>query len=149
MGKTILKRLVPVIWLLSVGAKSEAVPVLPAGRLEYEFVYDRFERLQTLEGGLFDSQIGPYPLIKEEFAVEPLYYLKPEHSQQLNFFGIGGEDYRAAHRQSSRGHESLRGGLTAHPFDKICVYGNFVLDESRAADSNYTGKKWRGLAGDV
>ena len=29
------------------------------------------------------------------------------------------------------------------------VYGNFVLDEQKADDENYTGKKWRGLAGGV
>lgn len=149
MGKIILKGLIPIIWLLSVVNDAKAIPILPAGRVEYEFVYDRQERLQTLRGGLFDFQIGPYPIKDDQFSVVPLYYLEPEPVQTLNFFGTGAENYRAAKQSSSRGYESLRGGLAAQPFDKIYVYGNFVLDESRAADPDYTGKKWHGLAGDV
>jgi len=149
MARTILKRLVFIVWLLSISADSQGTPVLPVGRLEYEFIYDRFERLQTMEGGLFDFQIGPYALANQKLTSEPLYYLNQELSQRLTFFGIGGEDYRAVRHSSSKSFESLRGGLTAHPFDKIFIYGNFVLDESRAANPNYSGKKWRGLAGDV
>ncbi|HEX2897052.1 MAG TPA: capsule assembly Wzi family protein [candidate division Zixibacteria bacterium] len=149
MTKTIFKRLIPVFWILSISLESKAVPVLPAGRLEYDFIYERIERLQTLESGLFDYQIGPYVLEKEEFGIEPLYYLKPEQTEQLNFFGVGGEEYLAARNNSAEAFESFRGGLAAQPFDRIYVYGNFVLDESRAADPNYSGKKWRGLAGDV
>ena len=148
MTKAILKRLIPVIWLLSVTYESKAAPVLPVGRLEYDFIYDRIERIQTLEGGLFDYQIGPYVLEKDEFAIEPLFYLRPDQ-KQLNLFGAGGEDYLAARDNSANAFESFRGGLTAQPFDMIYVYGNFVLDERRASDPNYSGKKWRGLAGDV
>lgn len=124
-------------------------PVLPVGRMENEFVYDRFERLQTLEYKNFDYQIGPYALDKAEFDIAPLYYFKQEPSERLTLFAVGTEDYRATGKAASRGYESLRGGLVAHPFEKLFVYGNFVLDEKRAADLTYSGKKWRGLAGDV
>ncbi len=122
---------------------------MPLGRLEFDFIYERFERLQTQNGGLFDYQVGPYALTNQEFDIAPLYYLNQESPEKLNFFAIAGEDYRAAHQSSAKSFESLRGGLTGHPFEKIYVYGNFVLDESRAANPGYTGKKWRGLAGDV
>jgi len=149
MGITFLKRLGFIVWLAVISAEGQSTPVLPVGRLEYDFIYDRFERLQTMEGGLFDFQIGPYALINEKFDIAPLYYLNQESSEKLNFFGIAGEDYRAARQSAATGFESFRSGLTANPFEKIYVYGNFVLDESRAANPAYTGKKWRGLAGDV
>ncbi len=127
----------------------QSTPVMPLGRLEYDFIYDRIERFQTLNGGLFDYQCGPYALSNQEIDIAPLYYLNQESSQRLNFFGIAGEDYRAARQSSATSFESFRGGLAAQPFEKVYVYGNFVLDESRAANPAYTGKKWRGLAGDV
>lgn len=147
--KTIFKRIILVSWALYATVDSLAAPVIPTGQLEYDFIYERIERLQTLDGGLFDYQIGPYVLAGDSFNIAPLYYLNPESSERLTFFGSGGENYSAAKYSSSTGFESFRGGLVGQPFKKIYMYGNFVLDESRAGDPNYTGKKWRGLAGDV
>ncbi len=149
MSKTILKKLILTAGFLTAASESYSTPVMPLGRLEFDFIYQRFERWQTLKGGLFDYQIGPYALANQEFDIAPLYYLNQESPEKLNFFGIGGEDFLAARQSSATSLESLRGGLTAHPFEKIHVYGNLVLDESRAANPNYAGKKWRGLAGDV
>ena len=135
--------------LLIFSPESYSAPVMPLGKLEFDFIYERIERWQTLNGGLFDYQIGPYALTNQEFEIAPLYYLNQKSPEKLNYFAIAGEDHRAVRQSSATSFESFRGGLTAQPFEKIYVYGNFVLDESRAANPGYTGKKWRGLAGDV
>jgi len=50
--KTIFKRIILVSWALYATVDSLAAPVIPTGQLEYDFIYERIERLQTLDGGL-------------------------------------------------------------------------------------------------
>ena len=47
------------------------------------------------------------------------------------------------------GYESLRAGVCGQPFDRVGIYADFVLDEELAKDPFYSGKKWRGFAGDM
>ncbi len=149
MSKTFLKWLILIPGLFAISSKSQSTPVVPLGLIETDLIYERIERFQTQSGGLFDYQIGPYHLDNQAFDIAPLYYLSQESPEKLNFFGIAGEDYYAVRNSSAISFESIRGGLTAQPFEKIYVFGNFVLDENRATNPNYSGKKWRGLAGDV
>lgn len=149
MKSSVIKRISLILISFTFSANTPAKSLLPTGKIEHEFIYDRFERVQTLSGGFFDYQIGPYALDNSAFDIAPLYYFEQEPSQRLTLFGVAGENYSAARDVSSSSFESFRGGLTAHPFEKIFVYGNFVLDEELARSPDYTGKKWRGLAGDV
>jgi len=68
---------------------------------------------------------------------------------KLNLFAFADEDFGASKYNHSQGFESFRGGFVANPVKNLFLYGAFLLDEHKAKDKFYTGKKWRGLAGGV
>jgi len=45
--------------------------VLPVGQVEYEFIYDRLERVDALTLDRYDYQLGPYQFDHEGFSFEP------------------------------------------------------------------------------
>ncbi len=145
LNKYILVR--AMLAVLSSGAT--ASPVIPVGKAEYDFVYDRLVRSETLSGDIYNYQLGPYDNNGGEFSFGPFGYLADAPSKKLTLFSFVGEDFYSARSQAPAGFESLRAGIVATPVERLFVYGNFVLDEQKAEDENYTGKKWRGLAGGV
>jgi len=68
---------------------------------------------------------------------------------QLSPFLIIADDFRASKYARGSGLESIRAGFLALAQRSITVYASFLLDESMAKNPDYTGKKWRGLAGEV
>lgn len=135
--------------LLAVAGKGLAAGVLPTGKSEYEFIYDNLERIDALSSDYFNYHLGPYSFEKTEFAWGPFESLKNIKCKRVELFGFVREDFRAAREASGQGFESFRGGLALAPSKKLFVYANFVLDERKAQDDSYHGKKWRGLAGSV
>ncbi|MFZ5979348.1 MAG: capsule assembly Wzi family protein [Candidatus Zixiibacteriota bacterium] len=145
------KRLIFVWCALSClsGAPSVFTGVLPLGQNEFEFVYDRLEHLGVTTLDNYDYQLGPYPFDNDNFDFGPFENLKHIEQDKLRFFADIGEDFRVKRDLRARGYETFRAGIAGQPFEKLFVYGNFVLDEELAEDETYTGKKWRGFAGDV
>ncbi len=135
--------------LLAVASEGFAAGVLPVGRTEYEFIYDRMERLDALSTDYLACQLGPYSFQEARFALGPFEDLRRIHQKSVRLFSFFNEDFRAAKKATGRGFESFRGGLAAAPSERLFAYANFVLDEQKAQDATYDGKKWRGLAGDV
>lgn len=144
--KKILFVVCPLI-LLSYSTKAEGL--IPLNEEEYDFLYTTFERTETRSTDYFNYQLAPYHLDDQRFDPGPLNFLRPPNNGRINFFVFGKENYTAREHQHSNGLENLRGGFTVAPFDNISVYTGFSLDEAKAKDENYTGKKWRGLAGGV
>jgi len=130
-------------------AASARPGVLPLGQNEFEFVYDRLERVDILTLDNYDYQLGPYLQDNDNFHFGPFEYLKDIDKYELKIFGDIGEDYRSKKDLRAQGFETFRAGIAGQPFEKLFVYGNFVLDEELAEDETYTGKEWRGFAGDV
>ncbi|MEW6049670.1 MAG: capsule assembly Wzi family protein [Candidatus Zixiibacteriota bacterium] len=128
---------------------SRAGGLLPVGQAEYEFVYDRLERLDALSVDRFDYQLGPYCFDWIRYPAHPFQQLSEIDSSTICLFGFAGEQFHSRQGSRALGRESLRGGVAARPLGHLFVYANFVLDEARAKDPSYHGKKWRGLAGDV
>ncbi|MEE8149293.1 MAG: hypothetical protein V3T75_02455, partial [candidate division Zixibacteria bacterium] len=149
LSKSILKRLLLIPVFLVMSSNALGFSVMPLGRAEYEFLYDRFERLQANRLDRFDFQLGPYTTERKDFTFEPFSHLVNIPEEKLSLFGFAEESFSAKRSVPSRSLESFRAGLAANPFEKLFVYGNFVLDEGLAIDPAYSGKKWRGLAGDV
>ena len=149
LSKSTLKRLILILVFFVMSSSVLGFSVMPLGRPEYEFLYERIERLQTLGINRFDFQLGPYSTTREDFTFEPFSNLVKVPQEKLTLFGFAGESFSAQRSFPSKSLESFRAGLAANPFEKLFVYGNFVLDEGRAIDPAYTGKKWRGFAGDV
>lgn len=123
--------------------------VLPVDQPEYEFLYDRLERLDALTLDRFDCQLAPYSLDRWAGELGPFRPLDEVRGDRLLFGLFATEEMRAAKRAEPLGFEKLRGMVTGQPLKSLSVYGSFVLDEKLADDPEYTGKKWRGLAGNV
>ncbi len=120
---------------------------IPFGTAEFEFVYDRMERNNTIELSRFDHQLGFYLNYDSENL--PFNYLSKPTKGEIGFLGFFTEDIFSKKENHAIAYESFRGGLFFCPTKKIQIFANFKLDEKIANDKNYTGKKWRGLAGNV
>ena len=149
MKKSLLKKILLVLIFLTFAPNGWTGGVIPAGRLEFDFLYDQYERIDALTRNYFDFQLGPYTSDSAAFITGPFEYLATFDNQCLHLFSFAGEDFRSAKASRGVGYETFRGGLAARPHEKVFVYGNFLLDEQKADDPNYTGKKYHGLAGGV
>jgi len=123
--------------------------VLPVGQPEYDFLYDRMERLDALTLDQFDYQRAPYCLDRFADDLGPFRPLDEVRGNKLLFGFFAAEKLGAVEEAPPLGYEKLRGIVAGQPINKLSVYGSFVLDEELAEDESYTGKKWRGLAGSV
>lgn len=123
--------------------------VLPVGQEATGLLYDRMRHERAIEFNRFDYQLGPYPIDRFDLAGTPFKTLSEISDYRLSLFSSLGENFSAAKNSRSLALEAIRGGLALRPGNNLFVYGNFVLDEKRAKDPSYFGKKWRGLAGDV
>ena len=149
MKTSLLKKILLIIIFLTFAASGWAGGVIPAGRLDFDFLYDRYEHIDALSRDYFDFQLGPYSTDDSAFSVGPFEYLAPNDNEHLHLFSFAGEDFRSAKESRGVGYETFRGGLAARPHERVFIYGNFLLDEQKAKDPTYAGKKYRGLAGGV
>jgi len=138
-----------IIILALISSSSLTAQVIPAGHSEYDLLYDQIERIDALSVGRFDRQLGPYSFADLRVSPGPFAYLQSNDNRYLTIFGFGREQFDARRAARATAFESIRGGLVGAPLKNVYVYGQFVLDEQKADDPAYTGKKWRGLAGDV
>ncbi|MFQ5453084.1 MAG: capsule assembly Wzi family protein, partial [Candidatus Zixiibacteriota bacterium] len=97
----------------------------------------------------YNYQLGPYSNNENHFSFSAFSYLQQIPSTELVLFSFAGEEFSSVKDNHANGFESFRGGIAASPHDNIFVFGNFILDERKAEDAGYTGKKWRGFAGGV
>ena len=149
MKKSKLWKIILVVIFIVFHAALVAADVLPLSQQEYDFVYDRLEHVEAVSSDLFDYQIGPYSLDHEKLSLGPFESYRRVAQNSLLLFSFVSEDYRIQKQARATGYESLRGGIVGKPLEKLFVFGSFTLDEERAKDPTYIGKKWRGLAGDV
>ncbi len=149
MNKSVIRRIILILLFLVFASASAAAELLPLGSPEYDFLYKRFQRLDALTLDRYDFQLGPYSLDREDLNLGPISTLKGIPRRRLLISASLGESFRSVKESSARSLESFRGAVAAQPVKKVFVYGNFVLDEARAQDETYTGKKWRGFAGGV
>ena len=123
--------------------------ILPVGQPEYDFLYGRWHRQEALTYDRFDYQLGPFSDSKQQFSFGPLEYVRQITESDIQLFVFAAEDFQSSRLTHPAGYESYRAGFAAHSSDKIFAYGNFSLDQRKAKDPFYSGKKWRGLAGGV
>ncbi len=126
-----------------------AAGVLPTIEDEYSFVYDRIERLDVLSPTGIFYHVGPYTLQYHPATLKPFEHLKSVPPKNLLMRFSFKEELYSAKDSRATGFESFRGGIAASPTDRLFLYANVVLDEQKAKDETYTGKKWRGLAGEI
>lgn len=150
MTKALFKKILLALIFLILPCLTVA-SVLPTGIDEFEFIYDRLERADSRSLDRFDYQLGPYDLnlLSESMSFLPFGSLYSQSNRSLLLFNQLGEDFSAAKGRAASTDLYFRGGLAAAPHKRISIFANLVLDEKKANDINYAGKKYRGLAGGV
>jgi hypothetical protein len=139
-----------VLLAVTVGVSTATIAeVLPVGQPEYDFLYEQQLRREAYIRDRFDLQIGPYVSSRFTDSLGPLGSLHNVGPDQITLFAFAAEDLRSTKDRRTLGYESLRGGFSGEPFKQVQVYADFMLDKELAEDPSYTGKKWRGFAGDV
>lgn len=111
---------------------------MPLGATESELFYRYFNRLEARDSLVRDNQLGPYWSPQTD---------NPENWILTEF--MLREHALAARLARPVALEAATLRLNAVPFKNVIVGFSASLDESRAVDQHYTGKKWRGMAGDV
>ncbi|UCD17953.1 MAG: hypothetical protein JSV44_03340, partial [Candidatus Zixiibacteriota bacterium] len=146
-----IKSLIFVLHVLAIGLPVRSASLfLPVGLEEYRFIYDRAERSEIV--GLTERlkcTVGPYHYSELPPENPIVKYGRGLHGPRIRPFLFATEDFRIAKHMRADGYECLRGGIMAKPGQRWSIFGNFILDEQLAKDPDYTGKKWRGLAGEV
>jgi hypothetical protein len=138
------------IIIIFFGGAGMAGEMYPVGASEYSFIYqilDRFDIERQTEH--LERMVAP---IKNEhdfltFPAQGFNLALEDNNARM--FAILGENIRSAKYSKSTFHESIRGGMTATPIKNISIYINFLLDEELDDNPDYTGKKWRGFAGEI
>lgn len=138
-----------ILLAVSTVSATDASGILPVGQDGTRFLYERMVRDEACSLSRFDYQLGPYPLKTFDLDGTPFKSLAEVSDYRMTLFSSVGENFSAQQRQRHVAFEAIRGGLALRPTQNLFVYGNFILDEQRAKDPDYVGKKWRGLAGDV
>jgi hypothetical protein len=123
--------------------------LLPLGQPEYEFFYDLKLRSEAESYDYADYQLGPNGIGFYGDSLGPFAAWREIPPDRLQLFAFASERFHSVRESRATGYEILRGGLTGTPFAGLSFYADFVLDEELAEDETYSGKKWRGLAGDV
>jgi hypothetical protein len=131
------------------GWTANAQAPLPVGQREYDIVYDRLEHDEVLTRSRFDYQIGPYTWVDSSSSPGRFDARRNLSGTQLQLFGFAAESFRTTPDARGRMYAFGRGGGVGQPFRNLSVLGQFYLDERKAHDPNYVGKKWRGFAGDI
>ena len=134
--------------LLGTVSQTSSAIVVPLGIHPFEFVYQNIERNETLNQDTFFYPVAPYLLDTTYALPASLSFLKTSE-KKINYFLIGNESFQTNSFQTPTYYEILRGGFTGKLSSHISIYANISLDETKAKDITYTGKKWRGLAGGV
>jgi Capsule assembly protein Wzi len=124
--------------------------VLPVGQPQYDFLYDRMTCDYLRSGNGRNIICAPVWIDSANQLVSPMnLWSSGGNTQELNLFSFAQENYSISKDNRSLAYESIRGGFSATPTSKLFVFGSLSLDEQKARDSRYTGKKWRGLAGGI
>ncbi len=149
MCKTVCKFIALVLILSSQFVSVHAQTLLPLGLHPYDFVYDKLERYESIHQDQFRYSVAPYIIPKDNSQIAPLSFLQNDNVKRINLFVIANESFQSQTISSAESYETIRAGLSGMFKDNIYLYTNISLDEQKAKDESYTGKKWRGFAGGV
>jgi len=147
-----IRLLIPVILTLifipSISKSTEFY--LPAELPEFRLAYEYAELLDIKDYySRQESFIGPYRLGCIKWGYPVFEYGTAPGRFQLKPFAIVTEDFSFQKYSRAVGNESIRAGLFTRLGEKLSAHAHFLLDEKLAENPSYSGKKWRGLAGEI
>ncbi|SYZ74676.1 exported hypothetical protein [Candidatus Zixiibacteriota bacterium] len=143
-----MKSYLAALSILLFGSLAEAA-FLPVNQPEYRFLYEAARRQEILDGKIMLREIvAPFNLDTSLNGFARNHFTSSGNDKIEPFIALGNA-FNASRYDHSRNYESIRGGLYAHPTRHLYYYGNLLLDKKMAEDPSYTGKKWRGMAGEM
>lgn len=144
-----IRLIVALLPFLCVGAQVCADQLLPAGERQTDFAADQLLRQSVIDGWKLPYEHGPLLLADSLVRRFRLHERTPPDKHHLRFRADGGSSVALRHAARSSALEHLRGTLLASPVSRLQCYASFSIDEALARSSEYTGKKWRGFAGEI
>ncbi len=124
--------------------------ILPVGEPGTELFYQRLLHLRTAgDNAITNYQLAPYLTTSASNNTPGALSYWPQSQNAMRVYVSPSQGYDGEQQRRSVTTERFRAGVTAHLSDNISAMSSFVLDEELARDPTYTGKVWRGLAGDV
>ncbi len=167
------------LWLFAyLSAQAGQMETVPVGDKSYEWIYDYIDKLY-LRGYFKEIHIGTKPYYRGDIAKALIDLRKKIESENLKLGPFekylfhqledefepemvslekrkrlkGGLDFlensRLISNRKSIFHESFLPYLQADIGDNFSLLCRYSIDEGLAKDSTYTGKVWRGFAGDA
>ncbi|MFQ5606736.1 MAG: capsule assembly Wzi family protein [Candidatus Zixiibacteriota bacterium] len=129
-------------------SSSTVAQIAPSGELDTDLYYKWRQREKARSPGGFDYQLAPYVIDTDSLngSLFPYWSASPN---SLRWYAAPGESFLSQRSRRSSAQERLRGGMSVALSSRVFAQSSFVVDESLADDPLYTGKIWRGLAGDV
>lgn len=149
MNKRFLRLIISLLIINIFSTNIFALPIIPLGLKPFDFFYDKMEKFELYHHNTYLYAVAPYAIEKNTLTLAPLSFLQSDLHKNINLFFIGGESFNSQTLQSSQSLEIIRAGLSGIFGKNIFFYSNISLDEQKAQDPNYLGKKWHGLAGGV
>ncbi len=132
------------------GTAFSANLLLPVNTPEYRFAYELAQRDEIAKRpDRLEYTVAPYRLLELPATVPMIKQAYNLHGDRLRPFLFATEDFTSRKYTRAEGYEYLRGGVMTTLSPHWSLYADFILDEQLADDPDYTGKKWRGLAGEV
>jgi len=142
--------------LACVAAAAHSDVIVPLGidpfRFDYELIYRTGVEKQDFS---FIPSTGPIFLdraakILGSYSLPSLDLIRASSQiDRIRFFTISSEKVAASRNKKFDDLPSLVGGFSLFPNNHLGMLSFFNLDRAKAIDPSYTGKKYRGLAGDL
>ncbi len=140
--------------LLLLSAISIGQIIFPPGNSIFDFDYLRQYRTGIIQNNWnLLPPSGPFTIRdftqSSSLSSGAIQALNVVDENEINFFAIGGERYQANKSEHGQALPYIMGGFTHRPGKNFGLVSHFVLDRVKALDPDYTGKKYRGLAGNL
>jgi hypothetical protein len=130
--------------------------IYPLGRFPFDLDYQLSYQAMVVSGKVdMLPPLGPFyhSTMKEALgnqALSPTMRLVDNvFDNHIRIFSITTERIQTEHNERTQDLLSLAGGARYQPSQYFGALVLFDLDRAKAIDPDYTGKKWRGLAGDI
>jgi hypothetical protein len=164
--KPVLPYLVFLISLLLFPALASADIIYPLGNQYFGFDYDRMYRAGVQSGDVSSlPPVGPFFLniardltqetesasirMLDVYSSGSYFPIGSQADDRIRLFSSSSETFRVTRRQRPDDLPQVIGGFAYRPGKHFGALSFFSLDRARAIDPDYTGKKYRGLAGDI
>ncbi len=148
-----------VLSIVTAAPSSPSAQILPVGEPGTELFYQWLLHARAAgDSAALDYQVAPYVsrgTSPGAFSYWPQSQTASSANSQikspstLRVYLAPSEEIAGERQLQTATTARVRAGMTARLSEHVSAMSSFILDEGLAGDPTYTGKVWRGLAGDV